>query len=445
MATIGEIAVNVVARTGGLAAGLSSASKSFASFGEKASMVAGGIISAFAGLAAINQSFGSLLRVGSELDDMSQRTGIAVEELSALKHAAEQSDASLEDLQRGVIVLNKQLAAGKASKQFSDALERMGLSVQKLAGKSGDQQLAMIADGLQRIQDDGQRSAAALAIFGKSGVGLLPMLQTGSKQLGEFAKEAESLGLIMSGETAASAAAFDDQLQSLTKSLQAIGMQTAAVFLPVLNKIASVMLSMSPVTKTVAIGFGATVLAFSALVLIVPRAISAIGQIIKALRQMAAALAVVQATQGPKGIATLVAGLAASAAAVAYIGYQFDSVESSMAKLVSTNAEVAASYQNVDRAAAAAATSGVKFAKLRTTDAEKFAAERERVNRAAIAAGFAPEAPSVTITSRAIGSQPAAPALSFEAMLLEIQASNEHLRGIEENTRNGVEINEVSL
>ena len=56
---------------------------------------------------------------------------------------------------------------GKPTKGAFDAL---GLSASDLQGKTFDEQLEKLAEGFNRIPDAAQRSAAAMDLFGRSGV-----------------------------------------------------------------------------------------------------------------------------------------------------------------------------------------------------------------------------------------------------------------------------------
>ena len=71
----------------------------------------------------------SFLDTGDELDKMSKRLGISVESLSELKFAAEQSGASLDDIEKGVKKLSSSVFdANNGIKASSDAFRALGLN-----------------------------------------------------------------------------------------------------------------------------------------------------------------------------------------------------------------------------------------------------------------------------------------------------------------------------
>src|SRR5688500_8776097 len=94
-------------------------------------------------LAAAGSHFGS---VGGALDDMSNRTGIARSVLGELKFAAEQSGASLEDVEKATKKMAKVIVdADRGLESAKDSLALLGLSAADLKGKLPDEQLQLVA------------------------------------------------------------------------------------------------------------------------------------------------------------------------------------------------------------------------------------------------------------------------------------------------------------
>lgn len=209
--------------------------------------IGAGLMGAGAAIATpILAAAGAFASLGSELFDMSQRTGIAAESLSVLKYAAEQSGTDMASLETSVRKMQKTIdAAGSGSKEASDALARIGLSAADLAGMKPEDQMAAIADGLMAIQDPGERAAIAMAIFGKSGTAVLPMLAGGSAGMRQFAAEAARLGLIMDSETAAKADALGDALDSLRQAMFMAFINVGSAVAPMLTSIAKYLADVS--------------------------------------------------------------------------------------------------------------------------------------------------------------------------------------------------------
>jgi len=223
-----------------LAAGLKKARAQLAAFsaavtgiGRRMSVLGLGALSGM-GLAAK-----AFAEAGGALMDMSGRTGMSVEALSELQFAAKQSGVEMEALEGSVRKMQKNIAeaatgSGSAAKAFSD----LGLSAAALLAMSPDQQLEAIADRLGGIQNPAQRAAAAMEIFGKSGAGLLPLMQDGAGGIAALRKQARALGLTMSTEDAKAADELDDSLAALWMTGKRLYTTIGSALAPVLTSTA---------------------------------------------------------------------------------------------------------------------------------------------------------------------------------------------------------------
>jgi len=206
---------------------------SMQSFGTKMTALGGAVV------APMFASAMAFANVGSALNDMSKRTGVATEALSVLQFAAEQTGTDMGSVEGAVKKMQKAIfAASDGSKEAADALAMVGLSASDLAGLSADEQMGKIADGLMAIQDPGVRAAVAMQIFGKSGTAILPMLEGGAAGMAAFADEAKRLGLVMDSETAAKADALGDAVDSLKASMKMAFIQVGSAIAPILTQLA---------------------------------------------------------------------------------------------------------------------------------------------------------------------------------------------------------------
>lgn len=158
------------------------------------------------GTAALTAFFGDakvFADMGSDLLDMSQRTGVSVEALSELGFAADQSGADMQTLEGGLRRMQQLIAdAAGGSASARQALDRLGISVEDLSRLSPDQQFKLIADRLSQINNPTMRAAAAMDIFGRAGTRLLPMLANGAAGIEAMQQQARDLGLTWSTEDA---------------------------------------------------------------------------------------------------------------------------------------------------------------------------------------------------------------------------------------------------
>lgn len=225
----GKAVVRVTADRSRLAAGLAQAQKQLQTFAAGAAKFGGGALAGAAGvLAPLAAAVKHFADAGSALDDMSQRTGASVEALSALGYAAQMSGASIDDIEKGIRTMQKGLAAG------DDSFSSLGLNMEKLKSIHPDDQFKTIAEAISKIEDPGERAAKAMEIFGKSGATLTPLLSGGAVGIEKLIAEADSLGVIMSGEAANSAAVLGDSIDKVSLAagsvVNTIGAQLAPAF-----------------------------------------------------------------------------------------------------------------------------------------------------------------------------------------------------------------------
>lgn len=211
----------------GIGKGLSSAGQTVAAAGG--AITAAGLALGAPLAAAVQQFVG----LGSQLDDISQRTGIGAEALSELKFAAEQSGTGIEAVEKGVRKMQQGLVdAAAGSKTATAAFGALGLSAEDLLGMSPDQQFAAIADRLAQIEDPAQRASAAMDIFGKAGAELLPMVADGAAGIDEMRAKARELGVTMSGEDAAAAGKLGDLFDTLKSQLLGVASAIGSALAP---------------------------------------------------------------------------------------------------------------------------------------------------------------------------------------------------------------------
>ena len=193
-----------------------------------------------AGTAALVGSVKAAADYGDQLDNMSQRTGIAVEDLAKLQYAAKLSDTSTEALGKGLKTLAGLMVAAAGGAAESSALfEKYGIAVRNTDGsvRSTAAVLGDLADQFSTMPDGANKAALAAEFFGqKMGVEMIPLLnqcRAGIKALGD---EAERLGLVMGKDQAKAAADFNDNLDKMAALAQAAKVSLGGQLIPILNE-----------------------------------------------------------------------------------------------------------------------------------------------------------------------------------------------------------------
>lgn len=168
------------------------------------------------------------------------KLGITTEALTKLEYAAKLSDVSQSALEGSlkklsVTLTNAQDPASKAAQAFN----AIGLSARELIALPADQQLGRIGDALNNVENQSQRAALAQKIFGRSGIELLPILAEGSAGIRALGEEAERFGVVISGDLAARAGLFNDNLDRLKTAAEGVGLAVADQLLGPMNDLSA--------------------------------------------------------------------------------------------------------------------------------------------------------------------------------------------------------------
>jgi hypothetical protein len=194
---------------------------------------------ATAAATAIGAMIASTVESASAADDASKATGVSAQALIELGHAAQMSGSSAEELRDGLLHLSRSsVAAASGSAEGAEAFRKFGVSVRDGAGrlKGADALLAEVADGLGRIPE-AERASAAMAIFGRSGARLVPLLSEGAGGIALLRREARELGIVIDAETIEAAASLGDSFDRATASLRALTYAVAGPLLAPMRRV----------------------------------------------------------------------------------------------------------------------------------------------------------------------------------------------------------------
>lgn len=216
-----------------------------------------GLATAVAGVsAAITGLVLDTASASAELNDLSVKTGISTTRLQELNYISGQVGTTTDSITGSLARLVRSMATaqeqeGKFNSERAQAIadgaefdgqlgdvaaafDKLGVSVTDNLGNLRDNEavFADAIDALGRINNEAERDALAMSIFGKSAQDLNPLIKTGSQGLAELATQAHEVGAVMGEDTVQAFADFDDTLASLKAGLQGTLGELAGAFLP---------------------------------------------------------------------------------------------------------------------------------------------------------------------------------------------------------------------
>lgn len=157
-------------------------------------------------------------QTGSGWKKLSEQTGIAVEQLSAMNYLAIKGETDITSLANGLKFLSKNAyAAATDGGDAAKAFNKLGVSVRDSSGniKSSHQLLVETANAFKGMKNETERTALAIEIFGRGGMALLPMLKEGGANIQMMEQRARELGITWSTVDARAADELTDAIEDL--------------------------------------------------------------------------------------------------------------------------------------------------------------------------------------------------------------------------------------
>ncbi len=181
-----------------------------------------------------------------ELDSLAKRAravGMVTEELDSLEYAARKNGIAEDQLAIALKTLMKQMSdTARGAGEGKVAFDALGIKVTDGEGrmKRATAVMAEVADGLQKIESAENRAAYMQKIFGESGVGMVNMLDDGSKGLRTAVAEGYALS-IRYQDMAVKGEAYKEAQLRLNRSVRGIKDAVVASALPGLTTLAAFM------------------------------------------------------------------------------------------------------------------------------------------------------------------------------------------------------------
>lgn len=244
----GRAFVELFADSSKLIAGLKLAEGQVRKFGANVTQIGQSIAKVGALIVASLVAAGvAFSKVGDDVQKLAIRTGLTTQAVSELAHAAGASGTSIDTLEKSLRKMQQTVTAARDGTQGAvDSLALLGVEVADLQGMSPEEQLEVFADRIAAIEDPSERAARAMAIFGKSGTELIPLLEEGGAGIRALRQEARDLGLSFEPALANAAAELNDALGRVEGQLKRTFLEVGAAVAPVLNWVAAVLEGLLP-------------------------------------------------------------------------------------------------------------------------------------------------------------------------------------------------------
>jgi hypothetical protein len=195
----------------------------------------GAVVAGGAVVSALRSFVETTTNAFDTLNDSAARLQISTDALQELQYAAKLSGIEAGQLEAAVGALTRSLqGVAEGSDKPEKILKKLGVSAKDAQGglRTVSDLLPEIADGISKLPNDTERAGAAIRLFGRGGLALLPLLKQGRAGLAELRAEFKNLGGGASQEAIAAMAEYRDQVDRSDAATEALKVEIALKLLP---------------------------------------------------------------------------------------------------------------------------------------------------------------------------------------------------------------------
>jgi len=297
---------------------LTSAGNAMKGLSAAAAVVATVVVGAMTKLAT------SSAKMADELNTMSKRYGIATDQLQLYTLAADLVDVPVETITKSHVKLTKSMnSAMKGTGDAANAFRELGISVVDSNGQLRDSNdvFTDTIKALGQIENETQRDAYALTLFGRSAADLNPLIEDMGETYEMVLKLFEENDMqLIDQETLDKANAFNDELDKIKATgllaFQTLGAEIAGYLLPILEKVSGAIAKVASWLSKLDPAILTIIAVIAGLIAMIAPALILAGKIAFAISSITALLATMGTTIGAVTL-SLLPWIAAIAAAIA--------------------------------------------------------------------------------------------------------------------------------
>lgn len=170
---------------------------------------------------------------GDNIAKSSAKMNMSVQGFQEWSFILERSGASIEGMKTSMLKLTK--AAESGDKTF----QQLGISQDQLKNMSPEETWNATIAALQKVKDEGQRTALANKLLGKGATELAPLFNTTAEETEKMRQQVHELGGVMSDEAVNAAAKYQDEMTNMQTALTGVKNNMMSQFLPGISSVMS--------------------------------------------------------------------------------------------------------------------------------------------------------------------------------------------------------------
>lgn len=189
----------------------------------------------------VKSATSAILDYGGAVQDASDKTGVHVETLQAMRHGASLAGVAAEELDDALVKLNKGLAEAAAGKDkdFAALMKKMRIPLRDAKGNiiSVAEAMPQIANAFEKTTDPALRTRMAMELFGKSGAKLIPLLKEGKGGFAAMMAEASRLGIVINADSVKAMDGLGDEIGTVGAQIRGQWGQLMGEIAPIIRPI----------------------------------------------------------------------------------------------------------------------------------------------------------------------------------------------------------------
>lgn len=189
---------------------------------------------------AYDTLIGDTVKLADNLMEQSSVTGLSTDQLQEYAYMAELVDTDVSTITGSLTKLtNNMQSASNGTGDAYKAFQQLGIDVTNADGSLRDANdvFGEAIDKLGEMENQTERDALTMDIFGKSGKELNPIIDAGSEAIEGFRQEAYEMGYVLDNDTLEALGGIDDSMQRLKNTGDAVKNQIAVALAPVISEI----------------------------------------------------------------------------------------------------------------------------------------------------------------------------------------------------------------
>ncbi len=184
-----------------------------------------------------------LMTAGPEFADniltLAQKTGLATDTLQEFEYMSGLIDVDVSTIAGSMKKLTKSMDSARGGTgATADAFATLGISVTDANGNLRDNEDVFYdtIDALGKVQNETERDALAMQIFGKSATDLNPLIEAGSDAMKGFAAEARDMGYVLDESSLDALGRVQDEFDRFQKQMEGVKNQIASGVAPAIER-----------------------------------------------------------------------------------------------------------------------------------------------------------------------------------------------------------------